>query len=109
MRAVQRLAFRKVLAMADPYKDRTVIAEAHCDLGALHRDRGELNPAQAKADTCLEIFESLGDKQGIAVASLLSGLIHQTRGDLERAEGAFKKGLAFDQAVGETERWAWIT
>jgi tetratricopeptide (TPR) repeat protein len=60
---------------------------------------GDLEQAQLHYATALAIYESLGDKAGIANACFALGNLHSNRNDLDRAEEMYRKSLELSRGL----------
>ncbi|MDR3635843.1 MAG: tetratricopeptide repeat protein [Isosphaeraceae bacterium] len=67
---------------------------------------GEFAEAEASFLRALEINESLGRREGIAIQYGNLGLIYAVRGDLAGAESMYRKSLEIDESLGHREGMA---
>jgi tetratricopeptide (TPR) repeat protein len=68
-------------------------ARASCVAGIMLFRRGAGEPASARLEEALALFQSLGDTAGAMVAAHLAGLMALGSGDTELAEGLLEEGL----------------
>ena len=81
-------------------------AGAYGNLGLEYETRGELVQAEAADKKLLQINETYGNRQGMAVDYAHLGMVYQTRADLVQAEAMDKKALEIYEALGNKEGMA---
>ena len=75
-------------------------------IGNPHRTRADLAEAESSLLVHLELYEWLGNKEGVAAAYGNLGDLYQTLGDLVPAEAMYKKALERHEALGRKEGMA---
>jgi tetratricopeptide (TPR) repeat protein len=73
------------------------------NLGLIHYQQGDLDPAEAAFTQALSVLQDLGDLVHAAAALNNLGLIHRVRGELEAAEACFRESLAAAREAGDRE------
>ncbi|MGZ8928742.1 MAG: tetratricopeptide repeat protein [Methylobacter sp.] len=84
-------AYRKMLGISEPDKNKGAIAIANTNLGNLYIDRGDPIQAEALYKKALSIHKALGDKVGMAHNYGSLGIVEVASGDLDQAEAMFNK------------------
>lgn len=89
------------IRLAERIEDRSALARALCDLGAIHsrQNRGAegLNPLQK----CLAIAEETGDKRRKAQALNSIGYAYSSQRQFEKALEYYEKSLSVNEEVGD--------
>jgi len=75
-------------------------------LGDPFQASSDLAEAESSLLVHLELYEWLGNKQGVADAYANLGILYQMLGDLAPAEAMFKEALKLDEALGRKESMA---
>ncbi|MEA1951114.1 MAG: tetratricopeptide repeat protein, partial [Planctomycetota bacterium] len=92
--------FRKILQQTDLMHE-IPIAAAYGNLGLIYRTRGDFGRAEEMHRKSLEIFERLGQQEGMAGQYGNLGLIYRTRGNLGWAEEMHRKALEINERLGQ--------
>lgn len=74
-------------------------ANTACQLGALYRDKGDLNAAMNFNQEALKLSKALGYKKGIASALYCIGSNHEDHGDLDQALLIHHQVLQLDEEL----------
>ncbi len=92
-------AFKKVLALGNRARDKSVIAMATGNLGLIYEMRCDLDKAEEHFRKALALYDELGNKEGMANVYCNLGNIYQTRGDRDKSEEHHKQALAFHKEL----------
>ncbi len=93
--------FGEMLSLAWRLDHRAKGGAAFGRIGRLHRQRGELEPAREALERARALFESAGDRRGVAGATDdLGGLLRQ-RGEHAAALEHHRRALALRRALGD--------
>lgn len=88
---------RALLEKAITLGDNGVVAAARYGVGAIHRDHGDLDEATRAFERCVELYRSLDDQRGEALALRGLSLCH-------RAAGAFAEAVDLSQEAEQILR-----
>ena len=94
------VAYRARLALAEAAGDALERAEAHYDLGFVHMVRSEPDELLRHEEQALELFESVGNRQGVLKSRQALGLAVFLTGDYGRALELETANLAAFRAAG---------
>lgn len=94
-------AFREMLGIAYRLGLRAKGGAAHNRIGRLYRDTGSLGPAQKHFETALALFESSGDKRGVASCTDDIGRLLWMRGEYQEALDAMRSALEMRKTHGD--------
>lgn len=96
--------YRAALAILRELGDWVRMGPVLLNLGEVHCDRKDYEPAIATYTEALEVFERSGAIGGRGTAYRLLGCIHQDTGDLDRAEHFFLLSMQDNRTVTEAAR-----
>jgi predicted ATPase len=85
-----------------------VRAKALSRAGALERDQGDYTQAFSLLKQALELYESLGDRWGIAQTFNAIGYAEHEQGDYARATDYYQRSLALFRELGDTRATAYL-
>ena len=89
------------LRIAEKLGDRSRLAVALCDVGAIYARRNPPKDAINHLQKCHAIFDELGDKQGQARALQAMGVAYDNDRAPKLALSSYQKSLALSQEIGD--------
>lgn len=93
--------FREMHAIAFRLGLKAKGGAAHNRIGRVYRDTGSLDLARDHLETALSLFESVGDKRGVAASHDDIGKLLWLRGEYEQALEELKKALDMRKELGD--------
>ncbi len=93
---------RNAITLAEEIDDRSLLAEGHLRIAAIHINRAELADAEDELRKCLELAAELGSHRLEAEATSWLGMVTYQRGEVGEGKGLCLQAREWFERTGDT-------